>query len=229
MLLIWSGTTKYCIELCGGPFVWNSTMFGNAKLKLLLHSKIYNSWHLWSVVQVYCPKFRERPFDFYGGGGGQEDFAKKIFRLWFQGKKLSGPKGLQKKISPACLRKRFRTPLPVFALWNLLSKSKICISHSVNCFAHSKNYIIYMYFWNDLSHYKKEVFCSLKKVRTWMSKPPPPYGLMKWVPGGFKKNSTARRASEKTNSPAPKIGKKNSPADLSLPAPPPIKIKWLFP
>ena len=38
--------------------VWNSTIFGNTMLILLLHSKIYNYWHLWSVVQVYCPKGR---------------------------------------------------------------------------------------------------------------------------------------------------------------------------
>ena len=72
---------------------------------------------------------REWPFDFYGRGGG--------------GRKA-------KKNSPACLRKRFRTPIPdfahrdpPFALRNLLSQSKICISHSVNCFTHSKKTTLY--------------------------------------------------------------------------------------
>ena len=79
-----------------------------------------------------------------------------------------------------------------FALQNLFSHSQIrfCSLKSafrtpyLNCFTHSKNHIIY--FGNDFSYYKKEVFRSLKKVscdgnvvRTWMSTPstPPPPGL----------------------------------------------------
>ena len=45
--------------------------------------------------------------------------------------------------------------------------------------------------------------------------PPPPHGLMRRALGCFNKNNP------KKNSPALKIGKKNSPAHLSLPAPPP--------
>ena len=56
---------------------------------------------------------------------------------------------------------------------------------------------------------------------------PPSHGLMKRALGCLKKNNPARRAGEK-KFPALKIGKKNSPTHLSLPAPP-IKIKWLFP
>ena len=58
--------------------------------------------------------------------------------------------------------------------------------------------------------------------------PPPPHGLIKLAPGGLKKNSLARRASEKF-SPAPKIGKKKSPAHLGLPAPPPLKNQMVYP
>ena len=57
--------------------------------------------------------------------------------------------------------------------------------------------------------------------------PPPPHGLMKRALGGFKKNNPAHRAGE--NSPALKIGKKNSPAHLSLPAPPPHKNQMVVP
>ena len=92
------------------------------------------------ISRSFCP-IRERPFDFYGGGGGQEDFPKKNF--------------------PACLRKRLRTPIPVFALqnppfalWNLplalrnqLSQSKICISHSVKCFMHSSRLHYVLWEW----------------------------------------------------------------------------------
>ena len=56
-----------------------------------------------------------------------------------------------------------------FALQNLFSHSKIRFrslksafrTPYLNCFTHSKNYIIY--FGNDFSYYKKEVFRSLKK------------------------------------------------------------------
>ena len=94
------------------------------------------------------------------GGGGQEDFAKKIFWLCdFREKKFYGPKGRQEKFSG--LPKEafshsntcFRTPKSDFALRKQLSQSKICISHSVNCFVHCKNCIIYL--GNDFSHYKK--------------------------------------------------------------------------
>ena len=55
--------------------------------------------------------------------------------------------------------------------------------------------------------------------------PPPSPRFNEKSSGRFYKNNPARRAGEK-NSPALKIGKKNS--HLSLPAPPPLKIKWLF-
>ena len=163
---------------------------------------------------------RERPFDFYGGG--RKTSQKKISGCDLREKKLSGPKGRQKKFSGlpwealshsnTCFRtpkSAFRTPKSAFAVQNLHFALRKLL------YALQKNYIIYR-FGNDFSHYKKEVFCCLKKVSC---KPPPPNGLMKWAPWGFKKNSPARRAGEK-NSPAPKIGKKNSPAHLSLPAPP---------
>ena len=36
-----------------------------------------------------CWTLREQPFDFYGGGGGQEDFAKKKIPALISGKKNS--------------------------------------------------------------------------------------------------------------------------------------------
>ena len=57
--------------------------------------------------------------------------------------------------------------------------------------------------------------------------PPHPNGLMKWAPGGLKKNS---RAGEK-NSPSPKNRQKKLSGSLKSSCPPPKKnkIKWLFP
>ena len=122
-------------------------------------------WTHWGPRRPQTPRLlcfhivREQPFDFYGGG--QEDFAKKNFRLWFQVKKI-----LRLTLGSA------------FALRSLFSHSKIGLSQSEICF----NYIIY--FGNDFSHHKKEVFCSLKEVkkflvnlRTWMM-PPPPFNEM---------------------------------------------------
>ena len=76
---------------------------------------------------------REQPFDFYGGGGGAGRLRKKKFPALILGKKNSPARRAGKKNSLACLRKRFRTPKPVFALQippfavrNLLSQSEIC-------------------------------------------------------------------------------------------------------
>ena len=146
--------------------------------------------------------------------GGQEDFAKKNFRLRFQGKKFSGPKGRQKKFSglpkealshsDTCFhtpKSTFRTPKSAFALRKLL-------------YALPKTTLYTLGMTFRIT--KRKYFALWKNS---VVNPPPLHGLMKWGPGGFKKNSPARRAGEK-NSPAPKIGKKNSPAHLSLPAPP---------
>ena len=60
---------------------------------------------------------RERPLDFYGGGGAREDFAKKKFPAVIWRKKI-----LRLAIGSA------------FALQYLFSHSKICLSHSEICF-----------------------------------------------------------------------------------------------
>ena len=75
------------------------------------------------------------------GGGGARGLHKKSFPAVISGEENSPAQRADKKNSPACLRKRFRTLIPVFALQNppfalrnLLLQSKICISHSANCF-----------------------------------------------------------------------------------------------
>ena len=156
---------------------------------------------------------REQPFDFYGGGEAKR-LRNKKFPALNSGKKNSPTRRAGQKNSPARLRKCFRTPKPVFAFQNppfavrnLLSQSKICFSHYVNCFTHSKSTL---YLWNDFLNYKKEVFLGkrniLKKILVFeepgcRTPPPPPlpHGLMKRALGGLKKKKI------RPNGPAKKI------------------------
>ena len=64
-------------------------------------------------------------------GGGEEDFAKKNFRLWFQVKKILRPEGPAKKIPQLDLGS-------AVALRNLFSHSKIRLSQSEICFRSPK-------------------------------------------------------------------------------------------
>ena len=49
---------------------------------------------------------RERPFDFYGGGGGQEDFLKKIIRTVIRTNKIDRmTKQTKKKYPGQCEKK----------------------------------------------------------------------------------------------------------------------------
>ena len=113
---------------------------------------------------------------FLWGGGGAGRFRKKKFPAVMLGKKIIRPEGPAKKILWLALGSGF-------ALRYLFSHSKLHLSHSEICFRSPKsafrtpwtalrspkNYIIYS--GNDFSHYKKEVFCSLKNV---FCTPPPP-------------------------------------------------------
>ena len=82
---------------------------------------------------------RQQPFDFYweGGGAGQED-CKKIPAL-ISGKKNSPAQRAGQKNVPACLRKRFRTPKPVFALQNPAGVVRNQLSQSEICFRSPKS------------------------------------------------------------------------------------------
>ena len=141
--------------------------------------------------------------------GGQEDLAKKKSGCDFREKNSPARRAGKTKIIRLALGSSF-------ALQNLFSHSQIrfCSLESafrtpyLNCFTHSKNYIIY--FGNDFSYYKKEVFRSLKKVscdgnvvRTWMSTPSTPPRFNTMSSGRIKINSPAQWAGEEI-SPAPK-------------------------
>ena len=149
------------------------------------HINSSEEWISGMYTVLFWHVLREQPFDFYGGW---RKTSQKKFLALISGKKNSPAQRAGKKNSSAWLRKRFRTPKlvftlqnPPFAVWNLLSQSKICFSHSVNCFTPSKSTCT-LYLGNDFLHHKKEVFLGKRKIlkknsgkcRTWMWTPPLP-------------------------------------------------------
>ena len=113
-----------------------------------------------------------------------------MFPALISGEKISGTKGRQTKNFRLALGSAFALPKPVFALQNppfavlnLLSSSKISFSHSVNCFTHSKYYIIY--FGNDFSHHRKGK--SPLFTKNMEDSPPPPPRFNNMSCGRFKK------------------------------------------
>ena len=92
---------------------------------------------------------------FKGGGG------RKTSGSHFRKKKILAQRAGIKKF-PVCLRKHFRTPKTVFALQKPLFAVLNLLFALRKLLSYSENYIIY--FGNDFSHYKSQVFCSLKTV-----------------------------------------------------------------
>ena len=177
---------------------------------------------------------RERPFDFYGGGGAGRLRKKKIPAV-ISGEKILRPEGPAKKKffglpweallhSVTCFRtpkSAFRTQKSAFAVQNLhfaLRKLLYTLQKTT------------LYTLGMTSLIIKRKYCAVWKNLICNPPPPSPHGLMKWAPWGFlKKIVRPEGPAKKKFSCSKNRQKKKFSGSLKSSCPPPIKIKWLFP